>query len=213
MVLHGFWRSSAAYRARIALNLKKIDYVQKNYALAKGEHKSEEFLAKNPQGLVPALEVGDKMITQSLCILEYLDHLSADNPLLPDNIDDQIRVKSIAYAIACEIHPLNNLRVTNYLRDPLNHSDDEVTMWYHHWVKQEFTALEKKLEREPETGDFCHGDKPGFADCFLVPQVYNANRFKCDVSPYANILRINENCLALEAFQKAIPENQPDAVI
>lgn len=212
IILHGFWRSSAAYRVRIALNLKGIAHTQKNYALGKGEHKVDEFIAKNPQGLVPALEVGDKMITQSLTIIEYLDHLEAENRLLPLDADERARVQSIAYAIACEIHPLNNLRVLQYLKNELGQDQDGVNAWYHHWIAKEFTALEQKFSSESETGEFCHGDTPGFADCFLIPQIYNAQRFECDLSAYPNIMRINENCLALDAFKDAIPENQPDAI-
>lgn len=213
VVLHGFWRSSAAYRVRIALNLKSVEYTQKNYALAKGDQRSEEYLAKNPQGLVPALEINDKMITQSIAIIEYLDHVFPQKPLLPSTIDEIIRVKSIAYAIACDIHPINNLRVLNYLRGNFERSNEEIDNWYRHWITTEFKALEEKLESESSTGDFCHGERPGFADCFLVPQVYNANRFNCELGAFPNILRINENCLSLDAFKRAVPENQPDAVL
>lgn len=212
IILHGFWRSSAAYRVRIALNLKEIDYTQQNYVLGKGEHKVEEFTTKNPQGLVPALEVNGKIINQSLSIIEYLDHLKADNRLLPLDPDDRARVQSIAYSIACEIHPLNNLRVLKYLKGPLALDEEAVNTWYRHWVAQEFSALEKKLSSESDTGKFCHGDTPGFADTFLIPQIYNANRFECDLSNYPTLLRINEACLEMDAFQNAIPERQPDAV-
>tara|TARA_R110002073_G_scaffold233057_2_gene394166 strand:- start:846 stop:1469 length:624 start_codon:yes stop_codon:yes gene_type:complete len=206
------WRSSASYRVRIALNLKGLTYEQKNYVLAKGEHKTEEFLSKNPQGLIPALEVDGKIITQSLAIMEYLDHIAPDYRLLPKDPFERARVQSIAYAIACEVHPLLNLRVLQYLKNDLDQDQDGVNTWYHHWIKQEFTALEKKLSSEQETGIFCHGDTPDFADCLLVPQVYNANRFKCDLSDYPTILRINEECLRLKAFEDAVPENQPDAI-
>jgi maleylacetoacetate isomerase len=212
IILHGMWRSSASYRVRIALNLKGLTYEQKNYALAKGEHKTEEFLSKNPQGLIPALEVDGKIITQSLAIMEYLDHIAPDYRLLPKDPFERARVQSIAYAIACEVHPLLNLRVLQYLKNDLDQDQDGVNTWYHHWIKQEFTALEKKLSSEQETGIFCHGDTPDFADCLLVPQVYNANRFKCDLSDYPTILRINEECLRLKAFEDAVPENQPDAI-
>ena len=206
------WRSSASYRVRIALNLKGLDYVQKNYALAKGEHKTEEFLSKNPQGLIPALEVDGKIITQSLSIIEYLDHLEPESKLLPEDPIDRARVQSLSYAIACEIHPLLNLRILKYLKNDLEQDEDGVNTWYHHWIKQEFSALEEKLSKDTETGIYCHGDTPGFADCFLVPQVYNANRFECDLNGYPTILRINEACLKLAAFEDAIPENQPDAL-
>ncbi|MDG1438063.1 MAG: maleylacetoacetate isomerase [Emcibacteraceae bacterium] len=212
IILHGFWRSSAAYRLRIALNLKKIDHIQQNYALGKGEHKTDEFIAKNPQGLVPALEVDGKIITQSLTIIEYLDHMKVENRLLPTDPDERARVQSIAYSIACEIHPLNNLRVLKYLKGPLALDEESVNTWYRHWVKEEFTALEKKLSADRETGKFCHGDTPGFADTFLIPQIYNAQRFNCDLSAYPTIMAINERCLAMSEFKDAIPENQPDAL-
>lgn len=212
VILHGFWRSSAAYRVRIALNLKAIDHTQINYALSKGDHKAEEFVAKNPQGLVPALEVNGKIYTQSIAIIEYLDHMSAENRLLPLDAEERARVQSIAYSIACEIHPLNNLRVLKYLRGPLKLDEETVNTWYHHWIAEEFTALEKKLSSETETGKFCHGDTPGFADCFLIPQIYNAQRFKCDLSAYPTLMSINETCLSMDEFTKAVPERQPDAV-
>lgn len=210
IILHGMWRSSASYRVRIGLNLKGLAYEQKNYALSTGEHKTEEFICKNPQGLVPTLEVNGKTISQSMSILEYLDHISPNYRLLPKDPNERARIQSISYAIACEIHPLLNLRILKYLRNGFD--QDGVTEWYHHWVKQEFTALEKKLSTEQETGLFCHGDKPSFADCLLVPQVYNANRFKCNLSDYPIILRINEECLKIQAFNEAVPENQPDAI-
>lgn len=213
IILHGMWRSSASYRVRIALNLKGMDYTQQNYKLTHDEHKSEAFLAKNPQGLIPALEFGDKIITQSTAIIEYLDSMKSDPLLLPTDPDERARVQAIVYAIACEIHPLLNLRILKYLKNDLALDQDGVNTWYHHWIKEEFTALEKKLSTDDETGKFCHGDSPGIADCYLVPQVYNANRFKCDLEPYPTIRRINETCLAMEAFDKAIPENQPDAIV
>ncbi|HPF47715.1 MAG TPA: maleylacetoacetate isomerase [Emcibacteraceae bacterium] len=212
IILHGMWRSSASYRVRIALNLKGLPYQQKNYVLANKEHKTAEFLSKNPQGLIPALEVDGKVITQSLTIIEYLDHIKAENRLLPLDVDERARVQSIAYSIACEIHPLNNLRVLQYLKNDMAQDQDSINKWYRHWVAEEFTALEKKLSADPATGKYCHGDKPGFADCFLIPQIYNAQRFDCDLSGYPTLMRINKACLELKAFREALPENQPDAI-
>ncbi len=213
IILHGMWRSSASYRVRIALNLKGMEYTQKNYKLLQGEHKTEEFLAKNPQGLIPALEVDGKVFTQSLSIIEYLDQIEESNRLLPNDPIERARVQAIAYSVACEIHPLNNLRILGYLKNELKQDQDAINKWYQHWIAEEFTALEKRLSGEHQTGKFCHGDAPGLADCFLIPQIYNAERFNCDLSLYPTIMRINETCLAMPEFEQAIPENQPDAVV
>ncbi len=212
IILHGMWRSSASYRVRIALNLKELSYEQKNYKLLENEHKSPEFLAKNPQGLIPALEVGGKTLTQSLSIIEYLDVLDDGYLLLPKDPIERARVQAIAYSIACEIHPLNNLRVMGYLKSEMGHDQQDINKWYHHWIREEFKALETRLTNDPETGEFCHGDKPGFAECFLIPQIYNAERFNCDLSDFPKIMEINRKCLEIAAFENAVPEKQPDAV-
>jgi maleylacetoacetate isomerase len=211
MKLHGFFRSSASYRVRIALSLKGLDYEQASVKLGKGEQYQPAFSALSPQNLVPVLEHGGDRYYQSPAIVEYLEEVFPEPPLLPKDPKGRARVRSLALISGCEIHPLNNTRVLNYLTDTLRLPDDQKTAWYHHWVTVGFAALEKRLASERETGRFCHGDAPGFADVFLVPQVANANRFKVDLAAFPTIRRINENCLAVEAFQRAMPANQPDA--
>lgn len=212
MVLHGYWRSSAAYRVRIALNLKQISYQQVSYHLRDGAQRDPEFLARNPQGLVPALEVdGGKFLTQSLAIIEYLEETYPAVPLLPTNALGKGRVRSIALAIACDLHPLNNLRVLNFLGTQYGQDDAGKAAWYQHWVRRELDALEDRLKRDDETGKFCHGDAVTLADVFLIPQLYNARRWNCDMAAYQTLLRIETSCLSLDAFSKAAPERQPDS--
>jgi len=215
MKLYDYWRSSAAYRVRIALNLKGISYEHISVHLVKegGQQHSADYKALNPQSLLPSLETdaGD-IITQSLAILEYLDETEPTPALLPVSALDRSRVRSLAGMIACDIHPVNNLRVLQYLKNTLKVEDDAKSEWYRHWIYKTFDALETRLENEASTGNFCHGDTPTLADICLIPQVYNAHRFKCKMDAYPNINRINDACLKLDAFQKAIPENQPDAV-
>jgi maleylacetoacetate isomerase len=209
--LYNYFRSSAAYRVRIALALKGLSYDYVSVHLAKGEQYSPEFTAINPQSLVPVLEDDGHLLYQSLAIMQYLDETHPNPPLLPADPFERNRVRSLALIIACEIHPLNNPRVLNYLTGKFGISEEQKLEWYHHWVKTGFTALEKRLTDEQGTGRFCHGDTPGFADCVLVPQVANAKRFKVDLGAFPTILRIDGECLELEAFQKAAPERQPDA--
>ena len=211
MKLYGFFRSSASYRVRIALNLKGLQYEQASVRLAKGEQYEPPFAAISPQNLVPVLEHEGQRYLQSPAIIEFLDETFPNPPLLPPDPAGRARVRSLAFISACEIHPLNNTRVLAYLTDTLGFSEDQKSAWYHHWIEVGFTALEKRLAVERETGKFCHGDLPGLADIVLVPQVANARRFNVDLDNFPNILRINANCLALEAFQKAMPSNQPDA--
>ena len=211
MKLHGYYRSSAAYRVRIALNLKGIPYASSAWHLRKGEQHTPDFLALNPQGLVPALQTDDGIVTQSLAIIEYLDEVVPDPPLLPDEPQGRARVRSIAMCIACEIHPLDNLRVLTYLEREMGVDTETRDRWYSHWGRLGFAALESRLEREPETGHFCHGDAPTLADCCLVPQVTNAERYRCDLEPYPNLMRIHRHCRALDAFRRAEPAQQPDA--
>jgi maleylpyruvate isomerase len=209
--LYGFWRSSAAYRVRIALNLKGLDAEQAFVHLRKGEQRAPEFLTLNPQGLVPALIDGDVALTQSLAICDYLDETHPAPPFLPKSPAERARVRSLALAIACDIHPLNNLRVLVYLKREMKQEQATIDEWYRHWVKEGFTGLEQMLGSSKATGKFCHGDVPGLADICLVPQIYNAQRLACDLAPYPTIMRIHAACQDLAAFQKAAPEKQGDA--
>ncbi|MEQ9688660.1 MAG: maleylacetoacetate isomerase [Bauldia litoralis] len=211
-VLHGYFRSSAAYRVRIALNLKGLDYEPVSVHLRKGEQRAEAFLALNPQGMVPALVDGDAVLTQSPAILEYLDEAYPDTPrLLPGLPVDRARVRALAAAVACDIHPINNLKVLNYLGTELGIDEAKRSEWYRHWVGQGFDAIEALLANSSATGRFCHGDAPGLADVCLVPQVVNSQRHAHDLAPYPTIRRIAEACDALPAFQAAHPSRQPDA--
>ncbi|MCL7929217.1 maleylacetoacetate isomerase [Halomonas llamarensis] len=209
--LHGYFRSSAAYRVRIALNLKGLDYAQAPINLVKGENHDDAYRALNPQGLVPVLETEEGVpLTQSLAICEYLDERYPTPALLPEHIEERARVRALAQLVACEMHPLNNLRVLKYLVSELGVSEQDKLTWYRHWVIEGFNALEPMLKPAAGTGDFCHGDTPTLADLCLVPQVFNAERFECDLAAYPTIQRITANCRALEAFRLAAPGEQPD---
>lgn len=210
--LYGYFRSSATYRVRIALNLKGLDYDQIPVNLVKGEQRGGEHLARNPQGLVPSLVLDDSaVVNQSLAICEYLDEVHPEPALLPVNALERARVRALAQSVACEIHPLNNLRVLKYLVSEMGADEAAKLAWYHHWIAEGFTALEATLSNPPSSGDFCHGDTPTLADICLIPQVYNAERFECDLSAYPTIQRIVTNCRSLPAFEKAAPAAQPDA--
>lgn len=210
--LYSYWRSSAAYRVRIGLNLKGLHYETVPVHLLRdgGRQHSDEYRSVNPQELVPALRHGARTIRQSLAILEYLDEAWQDAPLLPASARDRARVRSLSQLIACDIHPLNNLRVLRYFEDTWNVPQTERDAWVRHWIAQGFDALEQLLD-DPVAGRYCHGDEPGMADCCLVPQAYNARRFGMDLSEYPRIARIEAACLALPAFADARPEAQPDA--
>ncbi len=212
MKLHSYFRSSASYRVRIALNLKGLafDYAPVHLARDGGEQFLPDFRSLNPQALVPVLEDGDDRLTQSLAIIEYLDERHPDPPLLPAAPAARARVRALAQAIACDLHPLNNLRVLRYLAGELALPDAARTGWYRHWVAVGLDALEARLAGEAAAGPFCHGDRPGLADCCLVPQLYNARRFACDLSGYPTLLAIEERCRTLDAFRRAAPEEQPD---
>jgi len=211
--LYDYFRSSAAYRVRIALNLKGVVPDERTFVhLRMGSQRAQDYLALNPQGLVPALALdGGEVLTQSLAIIEYLDETHPQPPLLPVAPPARARVRGIALAIACEIHPLNNLRVLNYLIGTLGVAREQKDGWYKYWVDVGFEALERKLSQERETGVFCHGNAPTLADVCLVPQIANARRFSIDLSPYPTLTRIEAACLALPPFADAAPDRQPDA--
>lgn len=214
MKLYTYYRSSAAYRVRIALNLKGLDYESIPVHLVRngGEQRSEAYTAKNPQGLVPMLETEQsKNLTQSTAIIEYLEEVHPEPALLPKTPQDKALVRALVQAIACDVHPLNNLRVLQYLTRELEVSEKQKKEWYRHWVNVGFSGVEKMLHNAGATEDFCFGDTPGFADCVLIPQVYNAERFDVDMSQYPLITRINQNCLTLDAFSSAAPDKQVDA--
>ena len=210
MILYDYFRSSAAYRVRIALNLKGLAIAERHSIhLRRGEQRAPGYLELNPHGLVPLLVVGSRRMTQSLAIIEYLEEKHPLPPLLPPGAEDRAWVRSIALAIACDIHPLNNLRVLKYLAKPLSIEEPVRDEWYRHWVREGFDALERQLAERPG-GRFCFGDTPTVADVCLVPQVANANRLSVDLAPYSRIRAINDACLALPAFDAARPENHPD---
>lgn len=217
MKLYSYFRSSAVYRVRIALNLKQLPYEVIPIHLLKngGEQFSPEYTKVNPNNLIPALvddaANSNATLTQSLAIIEYLDEVYPEPPLLPKSAIDKAYVRSIALSIACEIHPLNNLRILNYLTSNLNMSLDNKDAWYRHWCERGLVAVEAVLARDARVGQFCFGDTPSMADCVLIPQVANALRTNCDLTATPTVLRIYASCLALDAFVKAAPESQPDA--
>ena len=208
--LYGYFRSSAAYRVRIALNLKGLGYAQAPVSLLRGEQRSADYLALNPQGLVPALLDNGVLLTQSLAICEYLDEAYPDSArLLPDAAVARAQVRAVAQAIACDIHPLNNLRVLNYLKVELGQDEAARNGWYRHWVGTGFAALERQLAAS--AGQYCFGDTPTLADVCLLPQVFNAQRFAVDMAAYPLLARIAANLEQLPAFADAHPSRQPDA--
>ena len=213
MRLYDYFRSSAAYRVRIALNLKGVAPDERTFVhLRMGGQRAQDYLALNPQGLVPALALDEgAVLTQSLAIVEYLDETHPEPPLLPADPIGRARVRAIALSIACDIHPLDNLRVLNYLIGTLGVAREQKDGWYRYWIDVGFEALEKALARDRATGRFCHDDAPTLADVCLVPQMANARRFDIDLSPYPTLMRIESACLALPAFADAAPARQPDA--
>jgi len=213
MKLYSYFRSSAAYRVRIALNLKGLAYETVPVHLLKdgGQQLSDSYRSLNPTALVPTLVDGDLAVGQSMAILEYLEETHPAPALLPADAKGRARVRAIAQTIACDIHPLNNLRVLKYLEHEMGVGEEAKNEWYRHWIAQGLSALEAMLAASPETGRYCHGDQPTFADLCLVPQLFNARRFGCDESAYPTIVRIDAECAGLAAFQQAAPANQPDS--
>jgi maleylacetoacetate isomerase len=210
MKLYSYFRSSAAFRVRIALNLKKLDYETAAIHLRRNEQTKPDYCGVNPQGLVPTLEDGGRTLIQSLAIIEYLDEIHPEPPLLPNDPADRARVRALADIVACDIHPINNLRVLRYLTHQLGHDEAVIGHWYNHWIGAGFAAIEPLLARDPRTGAFCHGDAPSLADVALIPQVVNAERYRLDLAPYPTLTRIYENCMRLDAFVAAHPSRQPD---
>jgi maleylacetoacetate isomerase len=210
MKLHTYFRSSAAFRVRIALNLKGLAYEAAYVHLPKGEHRQPAYGALNPQALLPTLEEGEHLLTQSLAILEYLEETRPQPPLLPKDAPGRARVRSLSLLIACEIHPLNNLRVLQHLKRVLGLGEEQVNAWYRHWIADGLAKLEAQLAG-PGTGRYSHGDVPTIADCCLVPQIFNAQRYQCDTAPYPVAMRVFAECMRLDAFERAQPSRQPDA--
>lgn len=213
MKLFTYYRSSAAYRVRIALNYKGIPHGTVPVHLVRdgGQQHSESYREVNPQGFVPALADDDHVFAQSLAIIEYLEETHPDPPLLPPDFAGRAVVRSMALGIACDIHPLNNLRVTNYLREPLGQGDEAVAGWIRHWIGEGFRALEELARRHGDGRNCLYGDSVTLADVCLVPQMYNARRYYCDVTPYPALVAIDAHLTSLPAFAAARPEVQPDA--
>jgi|TARA_B100001964_G_scaffold234990_1_gene294338 maleylpyruvate isomerase len=211
--LYDYFRSGAAYRTRIALNLKNLDYEQIPVNLVRdgGEQFNADYAALNPQMLVPTLIDGDVKLTQSMAIFEHLNENYREPPLLPSDAAGRARVRSLAFLIACDVHPLNNLSVRLYLVDKMGVTENNRKIWIEHWIHRAFTAYEKHLVDGPETGSYSYGDQPTMADACLIPQIANARLNKCDLTEFPNILRIEETCQTHPAFERALPGNQPDS--
>jgi maleylacetoacetate isomerase/maleylpyruvate isomerase len=211
MKLYNYFRSSASYRVRIALALKGLEYDYVPVHLARNEHLAESYAGVSPSRLVPTLKDGDRLLSQSLAIIEYLDETHPEPPLLPRDPLGRARVRALTLDVACEIHPLNNLRVLRYLVHDLKVSEDDKNRWYRHWVETGLDVVERQLRAHPATGRYCHGDTPGMADCALVPQISNAQRFDCRLDHVPTVMRIYGECMQLDAFGKTQPSACPDA--
>jgi maleylacetoacetate isomerase/maleylpyruvate isomerase len=211
MQLYNYFRSSASYRVRIALALKGLSYEYKPVHLVKREQLAESYAAVSASRLVPLLRDGDATLTQSMAIIEYLDETHPEPPLLPADALGRARVRALSQDMACEIHPLNNLRVLRYLVHDLKLSEDDKNRWYRHWVETGLEVVERQLAHHPSTGRFCHGDTPTMADCVLVPQIFNAQRFGCRLDHVPTVVRVFEACMQLDAFDKTQPAACPDA--
>ena len=209
MILHGYWRSGASYRVRIALNLKGVAYDQAPHDLRQGEQKSGDYLSLNPQGMVPALEVDGQVLTQSPAILEWLEETHPQPVLLPGDARDRATVRAMAALIGCDIHPLNNLRVLSSLRRDFDADQTTVDAWAARWIAPGFDALQALVERHGAGWSF--GDAPTLADCYLIPQLYSARRFNIDLTPWATLLAVEKRVSAHPAFAAAHPDRQPDA--
>lgn len=207
MLLYDYFRSTAAYRVRIALNLKGLDYQSQSINLLQGEESGADYLQHNPQGLVPSLQLKDgRVLHQSLAICEYLEEAYPEPALLPADPEERAQVRAFSQVIACDIHPLNNLRVLKYLKADLGVTEETKLIWYHHWVKAGFVALEALMQRQTQS-TYCFGESPTLADICLVAQMFNAQRFECDVSPYPRLVGIAERCQQLDAFSQAHPDS------
>jgi len=211
MKLYTYFRSSAAFRVRIALNLKGLAYEPVFVHLAKGQHREAAYTGVNPQSLLPTLEVDGKRLTQSLAIIEYLEEAHPLPPLLPRDYLGRARVRSLSMLISSEIHPVNNLRVLQHLKRALGQGEDQANAWYRHWIADGLAKFEADLVNGNSAGTYCYGDAPTMADCCLVPQIFNAQRYQCDTSAFPVTMRIFAECMKIEAFDRAQPSKQPDA--
>lgn len=209
--LYSFFNSSTSYRVRIALALKGLEYQHKGVNIRVGDEYLPEYTELNPSKSVPVLVDGDLKITQSMAIMQYLDERYPEPRLIPQDLIGKTRVLELCNGIACDMHPVNNLRILNYLSNELNVSAQDKSTWYQHWIQQGFEAVETLLQRYG-SGRFCFGDAPGLADCCLVPQIANAQRMNCDLKPFPRVMAIYETCMELPEFKKAAPQNQPDYI-
>lgn len=211
LALYNYFRSSASYRVRIALAIKGLSYEYVPVHLLKNEQLAPPFSDMNPAKLVPLLRDGDHVLSQSLAIIEYLEETHPQPPLLPASPVERARVRALALDIACEIHPIDNLRVLRYLVHEMKVSEDDKNRWYRHWVETGLDTLEQQLAKSPHTGRFCHGDMPTLADVVLVPQIFNAQRMECRLDHVPTVMRIHQECMALDAFSSTRPSACPDA--